>query len=99
MGAFSGCGGIYRSRLSHRSVPHPNLLLRPLLRGVEVAAPVRPSHYEHLRRRTGAGGFPPLVPGTRPEGAPSLHRSVGRTSADDSDFAAVGYPVPSTVAP
>ena len=23
MGAFSGCGGVYRSRLSHRTVPHP----------------------------------------------------------------------------
>ncbi len=23
MGSISGCGGIYRSRLSHRTVPHP----------------------------------------------------------------------------
>src|SRR5215213_3186829 len=27
MGAFSGCGGVYRSRLSHRTVPHPKATL------------------------------------------------------------------------
>ena len=24
MGSISGCGDLYRSRLSHRTVPHPN---------------------------------------------------------------------------
>jgi len=34
MGLTSGCGGIYRTRLSHRTVPHPTIATAPTLRAV-----------------------------------------------------------------
>jgi hypothetical protein len=39
MGSISGCGGIYRSQLSHRTVPHP---IRPRIGHLRVKLALHP---------------------------------------------------------